>query len=133
MMVRLTDLSIDEMVGALCFGCCQAHLGLPVGFLLLLYSVLSTVESLLFQSSGLKKSVTGLSPPVKYFTDRSKAILLLWIFYGFFFCLEFAMPLCSSVYMCLVVTCWARADLLALVCGVLLLVCHFPIGILGQV
>ena len=31
------------------------------------------------------------------------------------------------------VTCWERADLLALVCGVLLYVCHFPIGILGQV
>ena len=29
-----------------------------------------------------------------------------------------AMPLCASVYMCLVVTCWKRADLLALVCGV---------------
>ena len=26
---------------------------------------------------------TGLSPPVKYFTDRSKAVLLLWIFYVF--------------------------------------------------
>ena len=35
--------------------------------------------------------------------------------------------------MCFVVTCWERADLLALVCGVLLSVCHFPIGILGQV
>ena len=35
-------LSIDEMVGALCFGCCQAHQGLPV----LQYSVLFTVESL---------------------------------------------------------------------------------------
>ena len=54
---------------------------------------------------------------------------LLW----FFFCLVFAMPLCSSVYMCLVATCWERADLLALVCGVQLLVCHFPIGILSQV
>ena len=43
------------------------------------------------------------------------------------------MPLCASVYMCIVVTYWERADLLALVCGVLLLVCHFPIGILGQV
>ena len=32
-----------------------------------------------------------------------------------FFCLGFAMPLCASVYMCLVVTCWERADLLALV------------------
>ena len=27
-----------------------------------------------------------------------------------FFCLAFAMPLCVSVYMCLVVTCWERAD-----------------------
>ena len=38
----------------------------------------------------------------------------------FFFCLVFAMPLCASVYMCLVVTCWERTDLLALVCGVYL-------------
>ena len=37
-----------------------------------------------------------------------------------FFCLVLAMPLCASVYMCLVVTCWDRADLLAFVCGVLL-------------
>ena len=35
--------------------------------------------------------------------------------------------------MCLVVTCCERADFLALVCGVLLCVCYFPIGILGQV
>ena len=26
--------------------------------------------------------------------------------------------LCASVYMCFVVTCWEKADLLALVCGV---------------
>ena len=50
-----------------------------------------------------------------------------------FFCLVFAMLLCASFYMYLVVTCWERADLLALVCGVQLCVCHFPIGILGQV
>ena len=37
-----------------------------------------------------------------------------------FLCLVFAMPLCASVYMCFVVTCWERADLFALVCGVLL-------------
>ena len=49
-----------------------------------------------------------------------------------FFCLVFAMPLYASVYMYLVVTCWERADLLALVCGVLLRVCYFPTGILGQ-
>ena len=35
-----------------------------------------------------------------------------------FFCLEFAMPLCASVYMCPVVNCWERDDLFALVCGV---------------
>ena len=51
----------------------------------------------------------------------------MWIFY------VFSVPLCASFYICLVVTCWERADLLAIVCGVLLLVCHFPIGILGQV
>ena len=34
------------MVVAWCFGCCQAHQSLPVGFLLLWYSVLCTVESL---------------------------------------------------------------------------------------
>ena len=38
----------------------------------------------------------------------------------YFFCLVFAMPLYASVYMCLVVVFWERADLLALVCGVLL-------------
>ena len=36
----------------------------------------------------------------------------------FFFCLVFAMSLCASVYMCFVITCWERADLLTLVCGV---------------
>ena len=35
-----------------------------------------------------------------------------------FFCHVFVMPLCASVYLCIVVTCWERADLLALVCGV---------------
>ena len=35
-----------------------------------------------------------------------------------FFCIVFVMPLCASVYLCLVVTCLIRADLMALVCGV---------------
>ena len=39
---------------------------------------------------------------------------LLWVF----FFLVFAVPLCASVCVCLVVTCLERADLLALVCGV---------------
>ena len=51
----------------------------------------------------------------------------------FLFCLVFALSLCESVYMCFAVTCWERADLLALVCCVQLRVYHFPIGILGQV
>ena len=49
------------------------------------------------------------------------------------FCLMFAMPLCASVYMCLMVICWERADLLTLISGVQLIVCHFQIGMLGQV
>ena len=51
----------------------------------------------------------------------------------FLFCLVFAMSLCASVYMCFVVTCWERADLLALVCCVYCEFVTFPIGILGQV
>ena len=43
------------------------------------------------------------------------------------------MPLCASVNVCFVATCWERADLLALVSGVWLWVCHFSIGALGQV
>ena len=43
----------------------------------------------------------------------------------FLFCLVFAMSLCASVYMCFVVTCWERAGLLALVCGVC---CEFVIS-----
>ena len=30
----------------------------------------------------------------------------------FLFCLVFAMSLCASVYMCFVVSCWERADLM---------------------
>ena len=61
-----------------------------------------------FRGSGVRE--TGLSPPAKYFTDCSKVVLLLWIFYVFcfFFCLVFVMPLHASVYLCLVVTCWEK-------------------------
>ena len=47
--------------------------------------------------------------------------VVLYFFCGsfmFFFCLAFAMYLFASVYMCFVVTCWERADLLTLVCRV---------------
>ena len=47
----------------------------------------------------------------------------------FLFCLVFAMSLCASVYMCFVVTCWERADLLAIVFGVVsLLLNHWYPG-----
>ena len=80
---------------------------------------------LFFDVSKLKHDL-GLSPPVKYFTDRSKAVLLLWIFYVFVLsCVCYV--LCASVYMCFVVTCWERADLLALVCGVFCAFVTFPL------
>ena len=51
-----------------------------------------------------------------------------------FFSVLCLLRLCSRL---LVFALWSpageRADLLALVCGVLLFVCHFPTGILGQV
>ena len=80
-----------------------------------------------------------VGPPLNWFKPSGK--IFYWPFQGSisfvnllcFICLMFAMTLCASVYMCLVVTGWERADLLALVCGVWLWVCHFPIGILGQV
>ena len=68
----------------------------------------------------------GLSPPVKYFTVRSKAHFFCGSFM-FLFCLVFAMSLCASVYMCFAVTCWERADLLALVCGVCCEFVTFPL------
>ena len=45
----------------------------------------------------------------------------------FCFCLVFAMPLCTSVYMCLMVTCWERAGLLALVLWCLSEFITFPL------
>ena len=72
------------------------------------------------------RNALSLSPPVKCFTDRSKAVLLLWIFYVFVLsCVCYV--LCTSVYMCFVVTCWERADLLALVCGVYCEFVTFPL------
>ena len=69
---------------------------------------------------------TGLSPPVK----RSKSVLILWIIWVFVPCVSLAF---ASVYCCLVVTCWERADLLVLVGDVYCIFVTFPSGILGQV
>ena len=46
---------------------------------------------------GLAPRETSLSPPVKYFTDRSKAVLLLWIFYVFLSCVCYAF-LCVCLF-----------------------------------
>ena len=45
----------------------------------------------------------------------------------FLFGLVFTMSLYASVYMCFVVTCWERADLLALVGGVYCEFVTFPL------
>ena len=58
---------------------------------------------------------TGLGPPIKYFSDRSKAILLLPIICVIYVCLFHAF---ASVDCCLVVTFWKRAGLLALICDI---------------
>ena len=47
----------------------------------------------------------------------------------FFFCLVSVMPLCATAYLCLVVTCCERADLLALVCGLSLSHCYPGSGV----
>ena len=68
---------------------------------------------------------TGLSPPMKYFTDRSKAVIIF----------------CGSVVLCkscvchafVSVTCWERADLLARACDVKLCFYHFPMWYPGEV
>ena len=62
-----------------------------------------------------RRHKTGLSPPGKYLLTIPR----LYFFCGsfkVFFCLVCVMPLNASIYLCLVVTCWERADLLALVC-----------------
>ena len=41
---------------------------------------------------------TGLSPPVEYFSDRSKAVLLLWIIYVFLSCVCYAF--CVRLFIC---------------------------------
>ena len=46
----------------------------------------------------LARRETGLSLPVKYFTDRSKAVLLLWIFYDF--SVLCSLCLCVRLFIC---------------------------------
>ena len=151
------------MVGAWCFGCCQAHLGFtcwisfapvfsciycwvlifalsPFYILILLYLLFISwficsrrwcIDNLgvFMQTQHLcvliyiwTKGVVGA--PLNWFKLSSKIILLTvprqcffcGSFMKFLFC--FVMLSCTSVCWCLVVTCWERVDLLALVCDV---------------
>ena len=70
---------------------------------------------------------TSLSLPVKYFTDLSKAVLLLWIIYVF--SVLYLLCLCVRLFICAL---WSPAGK-GLTSWLYLWVCHFPIGILGQV
>ena len=70
-------------------------------------------------------------PSSNYFTDRLKAVLLLWIL--FVICVSLSYTI-LSVTCSLVITCWERADLLALLC--VMFSCVFvtsPYSVLGQV
>ena len=48
----------------------------------------------------LARRETSLSPPVKYFTDRPKAVLLLWIFCVFFCSVLCLLCLCARLFIC---------------------------------
>ena len=71
----------------------------------------------------LARSETGLSLPVKYFNDLSKAVLLLWIVCVIYVVCLSCFPVCSLL----------PCGHLALVCGVYCEFVSFPIGYLGQV
>ena len=88
-----------------------------------------TSMHLIFFLNVNNERVSSDSEISKYFNKHFANVLLTvprrYFFCGsfmFLFCLVFAMSLCAFVYMCFVVTCWERADLLALVCG---LCCEF--------
>ena len=46
--------------------------------------------------------LTGLSSPVKYFTDRSKAVLLFWIIYVF--SVLRLLCLCARLFICVLLS-----------------------------
>ena len=58
-----------------------------------------------------------------------KAVLLLRIICLFVSCVSLVF---ASVHCCLVVTCWERADLLAIVGDIYFIFVTFPCGTLGQ-
>ena len=65
---------------------------------------------------------------------HSSKIFLLTVPRQCFFCGSFVLFMfcVSHAFGCLVVTCWERANPLALVCDVLLCFCHFPMWYPGS-
>ena len=94
-----------------------------------LYFYKSMSYLIFVQALAFTKTLSSISTNLYIFTDRSKAVLLLLIN-----CVISVLCLSrlASVHYCPVVTCWERADILALVCGVKLCFGGFPCGILGQ-
>ena len=70
-----------------------------------------------------------IKPSSKFFTDCSKAVLLLWIICLFVSCVSHAF---ASVHCCLVITCLERTGLLALVVDVYCIFCYFPMWYPGS-
>ena len=72
-----------------------------------------------------------IKPSSSFLSDRSKAVLILWVLLSI--CVSCLIVL--SVPYSLVVTCWERDGLLALmyVCDVFCVFVTFPYGVLGQV
>ena len=93
-----------------------------------LYRFLIFVPLLTLKGWGWRYE-TYLNHPVKY---------LLTVPRWYFFCRSFVLFMSCvwhafmSVHCCLVVTCWERVDLLALVCDVSLCFCHFPMWYPGS-
>ena len=75
-------------------------------------------RKIIFNKIAAVRTYILLTVPRRYFFCGS---------FMFLFCLVFAMFCARSVYMCFVVTCWERADLLALVCGVFCEFVTFPL------
>ena len=68
-----------------------------------------------------------------FFTDRSMAVLLLWILFVIYVS-RLSLLYCLVCYCSLVITCLEKADLLALLCLRFLCVfVTFPYGVLGKV
>ena len=76
-----------------------------------------SISVLLLFRHYISHKITFCAPSSGGVLRSACGAFILWIVYVFF-CLVFAISLCVSVYMCFVVICWKRVDLLAFVCDV---------------